>query len=64
MLYYGIIFRTIMESYVIGLMCTLINLYNMDFTTDVGNWTFANSIGESSSNIFMVFVDHMRPCKI
>ena len=33
-----------MESYVIGLMCTLINLYNMDFTTDVGKWTFANSI--------------------
>ena len=42
-LYYNIILRTIMESFVIGVMCTLINLKQIDFSMD-DRWTFANTV--------------------
>jgi len=42
-LYYAIVLRTIMESFVIGLICTFVGLINMDFSRN-DNWTYINSI--------------------
>ena len=35
--------RTIIESYVIGLICTFVGIINMDFSRN-DNWTYINSI--------------------
>lgn len=41
-LFYSVVLRMLMESYVIGLLCTLINLKSLDFSMD-DKWTFANA---------------------
>ena len=53
-LYYGMILRTIMESYVIGILCTLINTRVIDFSTSGYNWTFANAI--ITCSLFPIYV--------
>lgn len=42
-LYWSIILRTIIESFIIGFICCLINVKNLDLSRE-DNWTYANSI--------------------
>lgn len=43
MLYWGTLLRCIIEGYVIGFICCLINLKQLDFSLE-HKWTYANSI--------------------
>ena len=44
-LYWGTILRLIIESYIIGMICCLINLRELDFTTILTDeWIYANSL--------------------
>ena len=46
-LYYGFLLRTIIESYIIGVLCCLINLNMQDYSLDSlssSKWTFGNSV--------------------
>ena len=42
-LYWSIIMRTIIESYIIALICCFVNFRNLDFELDQ-KWTFVNSV--------------------
>ena len=42
-LYWSIVLRTIIESYVIGLICCFVNALNLDFSRE-DPWTFANTM--------------------
>lgn len=44
-LYWGTILRLIIESFIIGMICSLINLRQLDFTTlTTSTWTWVNSM--------------------
>ena len=43
-LYWGLTLRLILESYVIGFICCLLNLNMLDVTSDADNWTLANGV--------------------
>ena len=42
-LYWSIVLRTIIESYVIGLICCFVNVMNLDFSRE-DYWTYTNAI--------------------
>mmetsp|Transcript_46320 Transcript_46320/g.61322 ORF Transcript_46320/g.61322 Transcript_46320/m.61322 type:complete len:231 (+) Transcript_46320:378-1070(+) len=42
-LYWGFVLRLILESYIIGFICSLINLSSLDLSTDADRWTRTNS---------------------
>ena len=41
-LFWGLFLRVIIESFVIGILCCLLNLRLLDFSHD--KWTFANAL--------------------
>ena len=43
-LYWSILLRLTIEGYVIGLICSLINMINLDLSRETDNWTFGNSV--------------------
>lgn len=42
--YWGVLIRLIIESYVIGLLCALINMKSLDLSSETDSWTFINSV--------------------
>ena len=43
-LYWDVLLRSIIEGYVIGLICALVNMVNLNFSRDTDHWTFINSV--------------------
>ena len=43
-LYWSLILRVLIESYMIGLICSLLNVRLLDFSTQQNRWTFANQV--------------------
>ena len=44
MLYYGYLLRLIIESYIIGWLCCLINFASMDLSEEADGWTRLNEV--------------------
>ena len=43
-LYWDVLLRSIIEGYVIGLICALVNMINLNLSRDTDHWTFINSV--------------------